>query len=88
MPILNERFVTSGLQQKITAPEAPCSSAITGRPAVNTSRSRAVDSIVTAGIATTDAAARKVLDSAAKLAAESEVLRGEVDRFLASIRAA
>jgi methyl-accepting chemotaxis protein len=43
---------------------------------------------VTAGIATTDAAAREVLDSAAKLATQSETLRGEVDRFLASVRAA
>jgi methyl-accepting chemotaxis protein len=43
---------------------------------------------VTEGIATTETAAREMLGSAAKLAAQSETLRGEVDRFLASIRAA
>lgn len=43
---------------------------------------------VTEGIATTETAAREMLGSAAKLATQSETLRSEVDRFLASIRAA
>ncbi|QUS38729.1 methyl-accepting chemotaxis protein [Tardiphaga alba] len=45
-------------------------------------------SSVTSGISTTGIAAHDVLGSATKLAAQSETLRGEVDRFLASIRAA
>lgn len=45
-------------------------------------------SSVTSGITTTGTAAHGVLGSATKLAAQSEVLRAEVDRFLASIRAA
>jgi methyl-accepting chemotaxis protein len=43
---------------------------------------------VTEGIATTETAASEMLGSAAKLAKQSETLRDEVDRFLASIRAA
>ena len=45
-------------------------------------------SSVTEGIATTETTAREMLGSAAKLATQSETLRDEVDRFLASIRAA
>ncbi len=45
-------------------------------------------SSVTSGISTTGSAAQDVLGSATKLASQSEVLRNEVDRFLASIRAA
>lgn len=45
-------------------------------------------SSVTSGISTTGTAAHDVLGSATKLASQSEALRGEVDRFLASIRAA
>jgi hypothetical protein len=40
------------------------------------------------GHSTTGSAAQEVLSSATKLASQSEVLRNEVDRFLASIRAA
>jgi methyl-accepting chemotaxis protein len=43
---------------------------------------------VTSGIAATGAAAQQVLGSSANLARQSETLRSEVDRFLASIRAA
>jgi methyl-accepting chemotaxis protein len=43
---------------------------------------------VTTGIAATGAAAQEVLGSSVKLARQSETLRSEVDRFLASIRAA
>jgi methyl-accepting chemotaxis protein len=43
---------------------------------------------VTSGIAATGAAAQQVLGSSANLAQQSETLRSEVDRFLASIRAA
>ncbi|WP_441277740.1 hypothetical protein AB7783_12020 [Tardiphaga sp. 172_B4_N1_3] len=43
---------------------------------------------VTSGISTTGSATQEVLGSATKLASQSEVLRNEVDRFLASIRAA
>jgi methyl-accepting chemotaxis protein len=43
---------------------------------------------VTSGIAATGAAAQQVLGSSVNLARQSETLRGEVDRFLASIRAA
>jgi methyl-accepting chemotaxis protein len=40
------------------------------------------------GHSTTGSAAQEVLGSATKLPSQSEVLRNEVDRFLASIRAA
>jgi methyl-accepting chemotaxis protein len=43
---------------------------------------------VTSGIAATGAAAQQVLGSSVNLARQSETLRSEVDRFLASIRAA
>jgi methyl-accepting chemotaxis protein len=43
---------------------------------------------VTTGIAATGASAQEVLSSAVKLSQQSQTLRGEVDRFLASIRAA
>ncbi len=43
---------------------------------------------VTTGVAATGTAAQQVLGSAAELARQSETLHGEVDRFLASIRAA
>ncbi len=43
---------------------------------------------VTTGVAATGTAAQEVLGSAGELAKQSETLRGEVDRFLATIRAA
>ena len=43
---------------------------------------------VTGGIAATGASAQQMLGSAVKLAQQSQTLRGEVDRFLANVRAA